>query len=179
MIRSALAVALLSLSLAAPVEAALPVGAKAPLFVAPGALGGRSLTVNLRQLLRRGPVVLYFFPKSFTPGCTLEAHLFAEAAGDFRRAGATVIGMSADDVTTLKRFSTKECRSKFPVANASPALIKDYDVALDRPNLPAGMTDRVSYVIAPDGHVALVHADMDPKEHVKLTLAAVKRITGK
>ena len=66
----------------------------------------------------KGPVVLYFFPKAFTSGCTAEAHAFSESIGDFKKAGAQVIGMSADDLPTLQEFSTKECRSAFPVATA-------------------------------------------------------------
>ena len=86
-------------------------------------------------------------------------------------AGATVIGMSGDDVDTLARFSREECRSAFPMAAASPAVVAAYDVSL-RP----GITSRTSYVIARDGSIALVHSDMNPNDHVRLTLEAVQRL---
>lgn len=152
-------------------QASLAQGARAPQFTAPGAQGGRRMTVNLRSMLRQGPVVLYFFPRAFTSGCTIESRAFAEAVPEFRAAGATVIGMSGDDVDTLARFSTEECRSAFPMASASSNLIAQYDVAL-RP----GITTRTSYVIAQDGTIAHVHNDMNPNDHVRETLAAVRRL---
>src|SRR5918993_4893866 len=97
----------------APAQAALPVGAAAPNVVTTGAVGGKPFKLNLRQQLRKGPVVLYFFPKAFTEGCTLEAHAFSEAMADFRKAGAQVIGMSTDDLLTLQKFSVEACRSAF------------------------------------------------------------------
>lgn len=161
---------------AVPAQAALPVGAKAPDFVTAGAVGGRPFRLHLKQELRKGPVVLYFFPKAFTKGCTLEAHAFSEAAAQFRKAGAEVIGMSADDLPTLQRFSVEECRSAFPVASASPATIKAYDVALPVVNRLVNMTDRTSYVIAPSGRIAFVHSDLDWSQHVAKTLAAVQAL---
>lgn len=157
-------------------HASLPVGAKAPAFVTKGAKGGKVMAFDLKQALRRGPVVLYFYPKAFTQGCTLEAHAFAEASDDFAKAGATVVGMSADDLPTLQKFSTEACRDKFAVAVATPGIIKDYDVALKREGAPAGMTDRTSYVIARDGRITLVHSELDYRDHVKLTLEAVNKL---
>lgn len=177
-IRRLAAVAALTLAAASivvwptpPASATLAQGVRAPDFTAPGAQGGQRFTVNLREALRRGPVVLYFFPRAFTSGCTIESRAFAEAIPQFRRAGATVIGMSGDDVATLARFSTEACRARFPMASASAAIIDAYDVSL-RP----GITTRTSYVIAQDGTVALVHNDMNPAEHITLTLAAVQRL---
>lgn len=154
----------------------LPVGAKAPAFSTKGALGGKDVSLDLRTALRKGPVVLYFYPKAFTQGCTLEAHAFAEATPEFAKYGATVIGMSADDLPTLRKFSTEECRDKFTVGIASPAIIQAYDVALKREGKPAGMTDRTSYVIAPSGKIAFVHSDLNYRDHVSQTLAAVKAL---
>lgn len=169
-----------ALALPAAAQAALPVGAKAPQIVTKGAKAGKDMTFNLRSALRKGPVVLYFYPKAFTQGCTLEAHAFAEATDDFAKYGASVVGMSADDLATLRKFSSEECRDKFAVATATPATIKAYDVALSRAGMPAGMTDRTSYVIAPDGKITFVHSELDYRDHVKLTLAAVKALkTGK
>lgn len=153
---------------------ALPVGAKAPDFTTRGALGGKLFTLKLSDHLKKGAVVLYFFPAAFTPGCTAEAHEFAEATDDFKAAGATVIGMSADPVDKLARFSTEECRGKFAVASAGPAIIKAYDVALP----VGGMTNRTSYVISRAGRIVYVHSAMNYKDHVKNTLAAVKAMKG-
>lgn len=161
------------LVLATYADAALPVGAKAPDFRTAGAIGGKPFPIHLAEQLRRGPVVLYFFPKAFTEGCTLEAKAFSDAMPEFRKAGATVIGMSADDLTTLKKFSVEACRSAFPVASADAALIKAYDVVL--PQKPT-LTNRTSYVIARNGKVTFVHSDLNWKEHVDKTLAAVQAL---
>ena len=151
--------------------AALPAGSKAPNFTTAGVIGGKSFQVNLRKQLRKGPVVLYFFPKAFTEGCTLESRAFSQAMGDFRKAGAQVIGLSTDDIPTLKEFSVKECSSAFPVATATPAIVTAYDVSLKaRP----GMTKRTTYVIGRDGRIALVHDDLKWNEHVPKALAAVR-----
>ncbi len=158
----------------APGGAALPVGAKAPDFTTRGAKAGKLFQLKLSDALKKGPVVLYFFPAAFTPGCTAEAHEFAERSDDFAKAGATIIGMSADPVDKLARFSTEACRDKFAVASAGPDIVKGYDVAM-----PArvGLTNRTSYVIAPTGRVAFVHNDLDYREHVSKTLAAVRSLS--
>jgi peroxiredoxin len=170
--RPLLIATLLCLGLSAPASAALPVGAKAPDFRTTGALAGKPFRLHLAEQLRHGPVVLYFYPKAFTQGCTLEAKAFSDAMPEFRQAGARVIGMSADDLPTLKKFSVEACRGAFPVATASPAVIKAYDVKLPL----VAMTNRTSYVIAPDGRVVLVHSDMGWKDHVAKTLAAVRAL---
>jgi peroxiredoxin Q/BCP len=168
--------ALFTALLAAPAAAALAPGAKAPDFTTRGAIAGKVFTVRLAEQLKKGPVVLYFFPAAFTSGCNAEARAFAEAVGDFRKAGATVIGMSADPVEELQRFSSTECAGKFAVASAGPAVVSGYDVALGRQRNGRDITSRTSYVIARDGRVAFVHADMNPAEHVALTLAAVGKL---
>lgn len=171
--RRALLTFCLAVCAAIPASAALPSGARAPDFVANGALAGKPFQLRLKDELRKGPVVLYFFPKAFTQGCTLEAHAFSEAMPEFREAGARVIGMSADDLPTLKRFSVEACRNAFPVASATPATIAAYDVALKaRP----GLTDRTSYVIDRSGRIVLVHSDSDWSQHVAKTLAMVKTL---
>jgi peroxiredoxin Q/BCP len=158
---------------AAPASAALKVGDKAPDFTSTGAVGGKEFKIHLADQLKKGPVVLYFFPKAFTSGCTAEAHAFSESIGDFKKAGAQVIGMSADDLKTLHDFSTKECRSAFPVATATPETQKAYDVAWAA---HPGITTRTSYVIAKTGKIVMVHDDLDFSQHVAKTLAAVKAL---
>ena len=168
MLLTALALA----SFAVSASAALPQGARAPGFVTGGAVGGKPFRLDLAEQLRHGPVVLYFYPKAFTKGCTLEAHAFSEAMPQFKAAGARVFGMSADDLPTLKKFSVEACRGAFPVARADRKVIKAYDVALPL----VGMTNRTSYVIARDGRIVMVHSEMDWKDHVTKSLAAVKAL---
>ena len=156
-----------------PASAALKTGARAPDFTTTGAVGGKPFKIHLAQQLKKGPVVLYFFPKAFTSGCTAEAQAFSEAVGDFKKAGAQVIGMSADDLPTLQKFSVEACRNAFPVGTATPATQKAYDVAwAEHP----GLTTRTSYVIDRKGRVVMVHDDLNFSEHVAKTLAAVKAL---
>jgi len=170
--RPILALALLVSMLPVAASAALAVGAKAPDFRTTGALAGKPFTLHLAEQLKHGPVVLYFYPKAFTKGCTLEAKAFSDAMPEFRKAGARVVGMSADDLPTLQKFSVEACRGRFPVATASADVIKAYDVKLP----VVGMTNRTSYVIAPDGRITFVHSEMDWKDHVAKTLAAVRAL---
>ncbi len=178
------AAALVSLLVSAATQAALPQGARAPQIVTQGALDGKPFAFDLRAALRGGPVVLYFYPRAFSQGCTLEAHAFAEAADQFKAAGATLIGLSNDDLPTLQRFSTAECRSKFAVAVASPETIRAYDVPLVLPPemaaraaaMPQGLSSRTSFVIARNGRIALAYSNLDYRDHVHMTLDAVKAL---
>ena len=173
------AAALTTMLAAAPLAAELPPGARAPLFATQGALKGKPFAFNLATALHKGPVVLYFYPKSFTSGCTLEAHAFAEASKDFAAAGATLIGLSADDLATQQKFSRSECRDKFAVAVATPEIVAAYQVALNSPDgKPTGLTTRTSYVIARDGTIKLTYSNMDYKDHVAKSLAAVRSLKG-
>ena len=165
-------------SLIAPAaQAALKVGDAAPNFKTPAAVAGKAFDFDMAAALKKGPVVLYFFPKAFTQGCTLEAHAFAEATPQFTAMGATVVGMSHDDIDTLKKFSTEACRDQFAVASDPKAqTIKAYDAAIAA-NL--AMASRISYVIGQDGKVKFALVSSDPLAHVQQTDAAVKKLTGK
>lgn len=165
-------IALLATLAAAPAHAALAVGATAPDFTAQAALGGKEFTFSMADALKKGPVVLYFYPKSFTKGCTIEAHDFAEATDKFAAMGATLIGVSHDDIGTQQKFSVAECRNKFAVA-ADPdgKVIGEYKAQMG----DMAMANRISYVITPDHKVAFTYTDMNPDQHVTLTMDAVKK----
>lgn len=154
-------------------QAALEVGDTAPDFTTQAAMAGQAFTYKLADALKTGPVVLYFYPAAFTPGCTIEAHNFAEAIDQYKALGAAVIGVSHDDIDTLKRFSVSECRGKFAVA-ADPdrRISKAYDATMF---LMPRYASRVSYVIAPDGKVIYVYSSLSPSKHVENTLAAVRK----
>ena len=166
------AFAVLCALLALPAFAALKAGDKAPDFTAQASLGGKVFTYSLAAALAKGPVVLYFYPAAFTEGCTIEAHDFAEATEKYQALGATVIGVSHDDIDTLNRFSVSECRSKFAVAaDTDQRIMKAYDAVL-APLL--SYANRVSYVIAPDGRIVYAYTNMNPDKHVANTLSALK-----
>jgi peroxiredoxin Q/BCP len=156
--------------------AALKVGAKAPDFSAPAYLAGQPFTFILADALKKGPVVVYFFPAAHTSGCNVEAHLFSEAIDKFKAQHATVIGVTAGNIDELSDFSkeTEHCGGKFAVAADSGAKIaKQYDALL---KLKPGWSDRTSYVIAQDGTVAHAYSAMSPNQHVKETLDAVSAL---
>jgi peroxiredoxin len=155
-------------------RAELAVGVAAPAFSAKAALGGSDTTFTLSEALKRGPVVVYFYPKSFTSVCTEEAHLFAEAMPEFEMLGSAVIGVSTDTIETQRAFSKEACRDKFPVA-ADPrgAIVKSYDV-LGWKSGDSVYASRTSYVITPDGKIASVLTAPDAGSHIKSALAAVK-----
>lgn len=178
------AAAAASLLAAGPALAALAVGAKAPAISAKAYLGGQPFQFSLAGALKKGPVVLYFFPGAYTGGCNIEAHAFADAIDQYKAAGATVIGVTGGFGATdrsggpaanlddaVRDFSSTHCNGKFPVAIATPELIAAYDSALtQRP----GWSNRTSYVIAPNGDIVLSYANLSPEHHVDETLAAVK-----
>ncbi|MEN5164643.1 MULTISPECIES: peroxiredoxin [Achromobacter] len=153
-------------------QAALNVGAPAPDFSTQASLGGNVFTFKLNEALKQGPVVLYFFPAAFTQGCTIEAHNFAEATDEYKSLGATVIGVSTDNIDTLNKFSVSECRSKFAVAaDGDGKIMKAYDAVHDkRPDY----AQRVSYVISPQGKILYEFTDMNPESHVSNTMRALR-----
>jgi len=161
----------------APALAALKAGDKAPDFTAQASLGGKVFTYSLADALKKGPVVLYFYPAAFTKGCTIEAHLFADATDKYKALGATVIGVSHDNIDTLNKFSVSECRSKFAVAaDSDQSIMKSYDAVL---LYKTGYADRVSYVIAPDGSILYEYSSMNPEKHVENTMQALQQWVAK
>ena len=171
--RAAFVTAATVLAAALPVYAALPDGTRAPDIQTQATLAGKEFQFSLADALKKGPVVLYFYPAAFTPGCTVEAHEFAEATAKFHELGATVIGVSHDPIEKLDRFSVSECRNKFAVASdADGSIMKAYDSVL--PTHPE-YANRTSYVIAPDGRIVYSYTAMDPDKHVENTMAAVRK----
>ncbi|MEY4880020.1 MAG: hypothetical protein RJB62_1489 [Pseudomonadota bacterium] len=157
--------------IAVPAHAALTTGATAPDFTATASLGGEQFEFSLADALAKGPVVLYFYPAAFTPGCTIEANEFANATDELAQYNATVIGVSGDDIETLDRFSLSECRSKFAVAADPQTAVMDlYEV--ENPERE-GRAMRISFVIAPDGTILSAHEDRDPVAHVTLAKETV------
>jgi peroxiredoxin len=166
--------ALLMSTLTPPAFAALEVGDPAPDFTTQASLGGKEFTFRLSEALKSGPVVVYFYPAAFTQGCTVEAHNFAEAMPKYQALGASVIGVSTDDIATLNKFSVSECRGKFPVASdADHAIMKAYDAVL---LWKTNYANRISYVVSPEGRIAYRYSAMNPDKHVENTLAAVKAL---
>ncbi|WP_363352011.1 peroxiredoxin [Methylocystis echinoides] len=163
--------------LMSPAQAALKTGDRAPDFTAPAAIGGKDFSFSLAEALKKGPVVLYFYPKSFTRGCTIEAHEFAENFDNFTAAGASLVGVSGDPIEVQREFSTKECRDKFPVA-ADPSfnVINAYDAKRLKPSATGDtVADRISYIILPNGNIGFSLIDSNPSRHVEATLEFVRK----
>ena len=165
--------------LAAPAWADLKPGDKAPDFSAPAYLAGKPFTYRLGDALKKGPVVVYFFPSAHTKGCNLEAHLFSEAIDQFKAEHATVIGVTAGNVDQLSDFSkeTEHCGGKFPVAADPGAKIaKQYDAPLKLVgvSLPGDLSARTSYLVGPDGKVVSAYSNLDATDHVNQMLTALK-----
>jgi peroxiredoxin len=171
-------VALILVARALPAAAALKPGTAAPAFETRASLGGKTFDFKLQSALAKGPVVLYFYPAAFTAGCTLEAHDFASHIEDYAKLGATVIGVSGDDIAQLTKFSVSECRSKFAVASDRDHKIsRAYDAMLGFG--PVAYSDRTSYVIARDGTIVYAYRSLDPSLHVANTLAALTKLQTK
>jgi thioredoxin-dependent peroxiredoxin len=156
-----------------PAQAALDVGDAAPDFTAQAALAGKVYRYSLAESLSKGPVVLYFFPAAFSEGCSLEARNFADAIDQFEALGASVIGVSGDDVDAIARFSVQACQGKFPVASDEhKSVMKAFDAVMQtRPDY----ANRVSYLIAPNGKVLYAYLSLNPSKHVEKTLAALRQ----
>lgn len=152
--------------------AALDVGEFAPDFTANAALAGKAYSYSLKESLSKGPVVLYFFPAAFTEGCSIEAQQFAQAVPQFEALGASIIGVSGDNIETLGKFSQQVCQGKFPVASdASKSIMKSYDATMKA--MPDFAT-RISYVIAPNGSIVYSYLSLNPNKHVENSLTAIR-----
>ena len=167
------AVFAVAFALSLPALAALKPGTAAPAFTAPAFLAGKPFTYDLKAALKQGPVVLYFFPAAFTPGCNAEAAAFSRAIDRFKAQGATVIGVTAGNVDRLEAFSTdtEKCSGKFPVAADPGAKIAaTYDATMA---LKSDLASRTSYLIGRDGRVVAVYDAMNPNQHVQKMLDAL------
>jgi len=176
LIVATIAGSLAAAALATSATAELKAGDKAPDFSAPAFLAGQQFNYKLADALKKGPVVVYFFPAAHTQGCNIEAHLFSEAIDQFKAQHATVIGVTAGNVDQLAAFSTEteHCGGKFPVAADPGAKIaQQYDSILAK---KPDWSNRTSYVVAQNGTIADVYSSLDPSDHVNKTLAAVKAL---
>ena len=167
-----MALTLVAMLSAGKVQAALDVGERAPDFTTSAALAGKTFKFSLAENLAKGPVVLYFFQAAFSDSCSIEANSFAEAIPQYESLGATVVGVSGDDIDILSKFSVKACNGKFAVASdESKSIMKSFDAVMQtRPDF----ANRVSYVIAPNGTVAYSYMSLNPGKHVERTLAALR-----
>jgi thioredoxin-dependent peroxiredoxin len=175
-----------------PAFAALKAGDTAPDFSASGSLGGKDFSFNLKAALKKGPVVVYFYPSAYTGGCDLEAHTFAEQSDKFASAGATIVGVSADDLGRLKQFSAdpKFCAGKFPIlSDADTKIAQSYALNVTPPRAGAkdvnqveinhAFIERVTYVVGKDGKIIATlssKADsLSPDQHVDKSLELVSK----
>lgn len=179
-----------------PVWAALKVGDKAPDFSAQASLAGKEFSFSLADAMKKGPVVVYFYPSAYTQGCDIEAHTFAENKDKFDAAGATIIGVSGDSIQRLDQFSADPnyCAGKFPVASDSDLKIaKSYDLTTTagRPGatdvrgvaIDHDFIERETFVIGKDGKILATFSSKDdklsPAQHVEKSLEMVQQLNGK
>jgi len=177
---------------ASPAFAALKVGDTAPDFTAAGSLGGKDVNFNLKDALKKGPVVVYFYPSAYTGGCDLQARTFAEEADKFTAAGASIIGVSGDTLDRLQKYSAdpKFCAGKFTVASDSDTKVAvSYNLNVRQPGpgakdnqgnpLTHAIIERHTYVVGQNGKIiASMNSSADgisPVEHVEKSLAVVSK----
>jgi peroxiredoxin Q/BCP len=194
--RKALLGVAVSMLLSLPVLAALKVGEMAPDFKAHGSLGGKEFEFSLSEALKKGPVVVYFFPSAYTKGCDLEAHTFSTEMDKFEAAGATVIGVSADSIARLNRFAADPdfCAGKFPVAsdtdkkiatsyNLSTNAVKPGQMDVKGDAIDHDFIERETFVIGKDHKIVAAFSSKDdgisPDQHVAKSLEIVQHLSGK
>jgi len=183
--------ALLASAIAVPAYAALKMGDKAPDFSAKASLAGKEFSFSLKEALKKGPAVVYFYPSAYTQGCNIQAHTFAEEKEKFDAAGATIIGVSQDSIARLNLFSAdpEYCAGKFPVASdADGAIAKSYDLTMreGKPgmkdskgnDIDHAFTERTTFVISKDNKIIATLSSADdkitPADHVEKSLAIVQ-----
>lgn len=180
---------LMSCAVSAQALAALPVGTAAPAFKTQASLAGKEFTYNLDSALKKGPVVVYFYPGAFTGGCNIQAHTFAENMDKFKSAGATVIGVSLDKIETLNAFSSdpQYCAGKLPVASdADGKIAASYDLKVmdGRPgmkdsrgiDLDHKFAERTTFIVTKDGKIAATVGGVKPDENVMKSLEIVQNL---
>ena len=163
----------LAAALAAPALAALATGGKAPDFTLQATLGGNVFTFSLADALKKGPVVLYFYPAAFTTGCTIEAHEFADAIDQYKALGATVIGVSHDPLDKLQEIFGQRMPQQVRGRRRHQS-VRDESVRCGVGRSIPQYANRTSYVIAPDGTIVYTYTSLDPSLHVQNTLTALK-----
>ncbi|MDB6042148.1 MAG: AhpC/TSA family antioxidant protein [Gammaproteobacteria bacterium] len=181
--------ALLSGALALPAIAALKEGDVAPDFKTQASLAGKSFTFSLQDALKKGPVVVYFYPSAYTGGCNIQAHAFAVNSDKFAAAGATIIGVSLDSIERLNDFSAdpQYCAGKFPTASdANGTIAKSYDLMVREGKAGSkdtrgveighGFTERTTFIVTRDGKVAATVGGLAPADNVDKALAAVQQL---
>ena len=184
--------AVLALTWALPAAASLQSGAAAPDFTAPASLSGKEFSFSLKAALAKGPVVVYFYPSAFTGGCNIQAHEFAENKDKFTAAGASIIGVSLDNIERLNDFSADPayCGGKIPVASdADGKIAKSYDLKVADAKSGAkdsrgveinhGFAERTTFIVTKDGKIFATIGGVSPQENVDQALQAVKRLPAK
>ena len=174
-------------ALSAPACAALKVGDTAPDFTATASLGGKDFTFRLYEALEKGPAVVYFYPSAYTQGCDLEAYTFAENKDKFDAAGASIIGVSGDNLQQLNQFASDPnfCAGKFPIASdESLKIAKSYDLAtvagmagvkdVRGVAIGHGLIERVTFVIGRNRKIIAVMSSRNDKSQ-KLNQAIQKQ----
>ena len=185
-------VSLLACIASMPALAALQVGASAPAFTTQASLAGKPFTFSLKDALAKGPVVVYFYPAAYTTGCDLQAHTFAVNTDKFATAGATIIGVSLDNIQRLNDFSADPnyCAGKFATASdADGNIARSYELKVK--DGPAGLKDvrgveighafveRTTFVLTKDGKIAETITGLAPDKNVEQALEAVQHLSAK
>jgi peroxiredoxin len=182
---------LVSTALCVPAFAALNQGDAAPQFTAQASLAGKEFKFSLKDSLKKGPVVVYFYPSAYTQGCNVQARTFSVNQEKFAAAGASIIGVSLDSIQRLNQFSADPefCAGKFPVASdADGSIAKSYDLNVRQiaglkdsrgQEVDHGLAERTTFVVTPDGKIAATIGGMTPTENVMKALEAVQQLKAK
>ena len=183
---------LVAIASMSPAFAALKAGDPAPQFTAPASLAGKTFSYSLQEALRKGPVVVYFYPSAYTGGCNVQAHTFAEDHDKFAAAGATIVGVSLDSISRLNDFSADPnyCAGKFPTASdAEGSIAKSFGLSVKEGKagnkdsrgieIGHGFAERTTFIITPDGKIAATIGGLAPEENVDQALAAVQGLSAK